>query len=151
MDFPVTPEPPDRRNGQIAGLTIPSDKQGNRFFYNETGSRSGWRIAIYLSLGCLIYGLELVPVSLLYRGQRPFSVDAIILGEVMFFAAASGAALLMSQLEDRPYANYGLPAASAFGKQFWQGALIGLGEISLIVGVVWGFGAYTFGSLSFHG
>lgn len=115
------------------------------------GIRSGWRLLLYLSLGLLIYGVELVPVSFFYRAGNPFGVWAIILGEGMTFAAAFGAALLMSQLEDRPSGAYGLPSTSAFGKRFWQGISLGLFEISLIVGLMWILGVYSFGELSFHG
>jgi membrane protease YdiL (CAAX protease family) len=106
---------------------------------------------LYLSVGLLIYGVELVPVSFFYRGRNPLGVWTIILGEGMTFAAAFGAALVMSRLEDRSSGAYGLPAASAFGKKFWQGIVLGLCEISLIVGLMWILGAYSFGALSFHG
>jgi membrane protease YdiL (CAAX protease family) len=152
MDFQGAPKTPE---GEVRNPVLPPSPSAgnppNPVFYNENGIRPGWRILIYLSLGLLLYGLELVPVSLFYRVDKPFSVLAIILGEVMMFAAAFGAALIMSRLEDRPSGAFGLPLKSAFGKRFWQGLLIGLSEISLIVGVMAAFHAYSFGSLSFHG
>ncbi len=152
MDFQAAPEQPRGENAEpVPSASFPPAHSPNPIFYNEQGIRAGWRILIYLSLGLLLYGLELIPVSFLYRGQKPFSVSAIILGEAMTFAAAFGAALIMSRLEDRPSGVYGLPLRSAFGKRFWQGMLIGFCEISLIVGVMAIFHAYSFGSLSFHG
>ncbi len=152
MDFQGAPKPPQGESPMP--VSPPSPSAGNfpnPLFYNESGIRPGWRILIYLSLGLLLYGLELVPVSFLYRVDKPFSVSAIVLGEFMMFTAAFGAALIMSRLEDRPSGVYGLPFRSAFGKRFWQGMLIGLCEISLIVGAMAVFHAYSFGSLSFHG
>lgn len=152
MDFQAAPKPPQGESPEhTSSPGFPPVNPPNPLFYNEQGIRPGWRILIYLSLGLLLYGLELIPVSFFYRVQNPFSVSAIILGEAMMFAAAFGAALIMSRLEDRPSGLYGLPFKSAFGRRFWQGMLIGLCEISLIVGVMTAFHAYSFGSMSFHG
>ena len=67
----------------------------NPVFYNKQGIRSGWRILLYVCLTLLLYGIELVPVSLLLRAQNPYKVSTIILGEAMVFLAAFGAALLV--------------------------------------------------------
>lgn len=152
MDFQEAPSPPQSQSPeQISPPSLPQASSPNPLFYNEQGIRPGWRILIYLSFGLLIYGVELVPVSFFYRVQNPFSVSGIILGEAMMFTAAFGAAVVMSRLEDRPAGEYGLPLRTAFGKRFWQGALIGLCEISFIVGVMAAFRAYSFGDLSFRG
>jgi len=152
MDFPAVPnqqntEEPD----QLPQPERHRASLGHPFFYNELGIRSGWRLLLYFSLGLLIYGVELVPTSFFYRGENPLGIWAIILGECMTFTAAYGATLMMSRLEGRPSAAYGLPLASAFGKRFWQGILFGLCEISLIVGLMRFLGGYSFGDLSFHG
>jgi len=152
MDFSAVPDQPNTEEpNQLPLPERPRVSLGHPFFYNELGIRSGWRLLLYFSSGLLIYGFELVPASFFYRGGSPLGIWAIILGECMTFAAAFGAALLMSRLEDRPSAVYGLPSASAFGRRFWQGILLGLCEISLIVGLLWILGAYSFGNLSFHG
>lgn len=152
MDYPPAPNRPAGKDpGQYPEPRFPHEGSRNPLFYNAQGVRSGWRIVIYLSVGFLIYGLELIPVSFFYKGENPLSLSAIILGEAMTFAAAFGAALLVARFEDRPAGVYGLPLQTAFGKRFWQGALIGLSEISLIVGLMWILGAYSFGNLSFHG
>jgi len=152
MDFQAAPKPPQGENpAQVSPPGPSAENFPNPLFYNENGIRPGWRILIYLSVGLLLYGLELIPVSFFSRIERPFSVSAIILGEAMMFIAAFSAALIMSRLENRPSGLYGLPFKSAFGKRFWQGMLIGLCEISFIVGVMAAFHAYSFGSLSFYG
>jgi len=152
MDFPAAPNQPTTEEPSLPRqLERPRVSLGHPFFYNELGIRSGWRLLLYFSLGLLIYGIELVPASFFYLGRNPLGVWTIILGESMTFAAAFGAALLMSRLEDRHAGVYGLPPASAFGKRFCQGIFFGLCEISLIVGLMWLLGAYSFGTLSFHG
>jgi hypothetical protein len=57
----------------------------------------------------------------------------------------------MSQLERRPFGEYGLPARGAFGRLFWQGALFGLAEITAVIGFIAAFGSYHFGPLAIHG
>jgi len=65
--------------------------------------------------------------------------------------AAFLAAWIMSQLEKRPMAVYGLPARGAFGKQFWLGCLFGFCEICALMALISAFGGYSFGSLAEHG
>jgi membrane protease YdiL (CAAX protease family) len=46
---------------------------------------------------------------------------------------------------------YGLPrSAQTFGKLFWQGWLLGLFEVTLLISSIAAFGGYSFGSLSLH-
>jgi membrane protease YdiL (CAAX protease family) len=61
------------------------------------------------------------------------------------------AALMMSQIEHRSPGVYGLPLNGAFGKRFWQGWLIGLVEVSVLVGLIAAFGGYSFGGLAARG
>lgn len=152
MDFEVPPNPPQGESPEQASPPeLPQTSFPNPLFYNEHGIRPGWRILVYFFFCLLIFGIELVPLSFFYREHNPFSVAAILVDEAMTFTAAFGAALIMSRLEDRPNGEYGLPMRFAFGKRFWQGMLIGLCEISFIVGVMAALHAYSFGSLSFHG
>jgi uncharacterized protein len=57
----------------------------------------------------------------------------------------------MSQIEGRSPGVYGLPLRGAFGKLFWQGCLIGLIEISALIGLIAAFDGYSFGGLALHG
>jgi len=59
--------------------------------------------------------------------------------------------MIMSLIEHRPPGVYGLPASSAFGKLFWQGFLIGLVEVSALMGLISAFGGYSFGAMALHG
>ena len=148
MDSTTAPQsdPPANESWNQPAPNLP-----NPVFYNKQGIRSGWRILVYVCLTLLLYSFELVPVSFLLRAQDPYKISTIMLGEAMVFLAAFGAALLMARIEARPVSIYGLPAREAFGKRFWQGMLIGICEISLIVGCMAAFHAFSFGALSFHG
>jgi membrane protease YdiL (CAAX protease family) len=154
MDFSATPgsaseETKSSDESQLVAAAAPSP---NPVFYNERGLRAGWRVFIYLCLAFLLYGIKLIPAAFLVP-KRPnqLAVTTIIAGEAMIFAAAYGAALFMARIEARESGAYGLPIRNAFGKKFWQGMLIGICEISLIVGCMALFGAYSFGPLAFHG
>jgi membrane protease YdiL (CAAX protease family) len=57
----------------------------------------------------------------------------------------------MARIEHRPLGMYGLPAQSAFGKLYWQGWIVGLMEVSALVGLIAAFGGYKFGALAVHG
>ena len=107
---------------------------------------------LYLSIGAFLYLFEIIAISLHYRtALNQFLVSTVVLGEVMTFIAAYSPALVMARIEQCPPGAYGLPLKSAFGKHFWQGMLVGTCEISLLVGAMALFGAYSFGSLTFHG
>jgi hypothetical protein len=149
MDFSAAPPPePDSSSPQFQS----KPNSPNPLFYNETGLRPGWRILLYLALAFFLYGILLVPISFVFRTPPgAFSVSTIILGESMTFAAAFGAATIMSRIEQQPAGIYGLVLASAFGKRFWQGMFVGLCEISFLVGAMALCGGYSFGALEFHG
>jgi len=57
----------------------------------------------------------------------------------------------MSPIEGRSPGVYGLPVKGAFGNLFWQGWLIGLIEVSTLIGLIAAFGGYSFGGLALHG
>lgn len=71
--------------------------------------------------------------------------------EIFGFSIVFSAALIMAQIEHRSPGVYGLPLRGAFGKLFWQGCLIGLIEVSVLVGLIAAFGGYSFGGLALHG
>jgi membrane protease YdiL (CAAX protease family) len=121
-------------------------------FLNEKGLRAGWRLLIYLALFLvfMVVSNYLLRVFLHLTPGLP-SPGFQFLGELAGFLAAFLAAWIMSQLEQRPMGGYGLPAQSAFGKEFWLGCLFGLGEIVMLIGVIAALGSYSFGSLAEHG
>jgi len=71
--------------------------------------------------------------------------------EAFSFSVIFAAAVIMAQIERRSVGVYGLPIRRAFGKLFWQGCLVGLVEVSALVGLIAAFGGYSFGDVALHG
>jgi membrane protease YdiL (CAAX protease family) len=140
--------------------TSPSQEFHNRpaggpiraIFMNDDGLRAGWRLLLYLIL-LVTFFLTCKFVWSHFWKSTPgkFSIRGLFASEVAGFASAFAAAAAMSLLERRPIGLYGLPVQGAFGKLFWQGCLIGLLEISLLIGSISAFGGYSFGALALHG
>jgi len=72
----------------------------------------------------------------------------MLLGEALLFAGAYLPACLLALLEHRPAALYGLPWRAFLGARFWQGCLLGLAEVSLLIFSIATFGGYRFGTLA---
>lgn len=124
----------------------------SRIFLGSDGLRVGWSLLLYAAFWLLIeYGI-VAPV-LLAGGfpVNPKSPQFVILGELLSFLSAYAAALLMARLERRPAGVYGLPLGQALGGLFWVGILLGLGEVSLLLGLIAAAGGYSFGTVVLHG
>jgi len=122
-------------------------------FIGQHGLRSGWRLLIYLLLIVACSAVITTIVRAVFhpvRGVQP-GVWALLSQEMVGFAVAFGAALVMSRIEHRPVGLYGLPGREIFGGKFWLGFLFGLLEISLLIGLISAFGGYSFGPLALHG
>ena len=135
---PLTPPPPE-------GLF-------SRIFLHDGGLRAGWRLLIYAAF---VAALELGGGFALRQFVRPvrgvFSPNYLLTQEALSFVVIFAAALIMAQIERRSAGAYGLPPRGAFGKLFWQGCLIGLVEVSALVGLIAAFGGYSFGGIALHG
>jgi membrane protease YdiL (CAAX protease family) len=135
---PLTPPPP-------VGIA-------SVIFLNEKGLRAGWRLVLYaIFVAALGFSGGMVLRHFAPSTRGVFSPRYLFAGEIFSFAVVFGAALIMSRIEHRSPGAYGLPAKGAFGKLFWQGFLIGLVEISALVGLISAFGGYSFGTLALHG
>ena len=81
----------------------------------------------------------------------PASPVIIILSEAGTFLLLLLAAWVMTKIERRTIADFGLPARRAFCSQFWQGALIGFAALSTLLRAMHLAGAFSFGTLALHG
>jgi len=119
---------------------------------NEKGLRGGWRLLIYaIFVAVLAFGGGTVLQRFIHPTRGVFSFGYSFTYEVFSFLVIFGAALIMAQIEGRPPGVYGLPMKGAFGNLFWQGCLIGLIEVSALIGSIAAFGGYSFGVLALHG
>lgn len=114
----------------------------------RAGLRAGWGVAVFLLLlGALQIGMALgLPALGIGKADligAPGSAMEVILGTAVGLAAVVVATGLMAVVERRPLAAYGL-APRALPLQFGQGALVGLGLLASLVGVLAGLGAIAF-------
>ncbi len=124
----------------------------HKIFLNDEGLRGGWRLLIYAAFVAAIgFGGGIVLRQFVHPTHGVFSIGFSFTYEAFSFMVVFGAAMIMSQIEGRSIGVYGLPLRGAFGKLFWQGCLIGLTEISVLIGVIVAFGGYSFGGLALHG
>ena len=120
-------------------------------FFGPRGMRAGWRMAMYLAVFFLFLFVCQALGSL--SGTRviaPARMTPLILfeGEAAQALSAIAAALVMSRMESRPFAEYGMPWKGAFAARFWQGALWGMGEITVLVLLIKALGGYSFGAVA---
>ncbi len=118
-------------------------------FFRSPSLISGFlRICFYLILVYVIgYGVQRLSSLFVGREFSPFAPRRFAAAEIALLASTLVAAWIMSLLEKRSFAAYGLPLRSAFGKLFWLGAIFGLVEISAVVGAMAALGSYHFGSI----
>lgn len=110
------------------------------------------RLFIYIALAAgITIGVQWILAPFLDGMRSPYAPRVLAVTEASSFAGVFFAGLAMSRLEGQPFGRYGLPLRGAFGKLFWQGALFGLVEISVVISVIAAFGSYHFGSLAIHG
>jgi membrane protease YdiL (CAAX protease family) len=130
----------------------PAPRHPNPVLFNDRGLRAGWRLLIYILLVAALGASVTFALRKIY--PRPRSTSGVPTPAVMFqqevlnFALIFGSALIMSKIEKRSPGAYGLPGREAFGRKFWLGAVFGLAEISVLIGLISAFGGYSFGSLA---
>jgi uncharacterized protein len=124
----------------------------NKIFLNERGLRGIWRLLIY---GVFVTGLGFLGLFVLQLlvdpKRRGAPLEYWFPYEALCFGVVFGASLIMAQIEGQSPGVYGLPLKGAFGRLFWQGCLIGLVEISALMGSIAAFGGYSFGEMALHG
>jgi uncharacterized protein len=135
-----------------APQALPPEGFLSRIFLGPDGLRAGWSLLLYAAFSFLIWNAAAIFVLRVagFDGN-PRSPQSVALEELISFGSVYAAARLMARLERRPAEEYGLPLRQAFGRSFWQGFLLGLGEVSLLVGLIAAFGGYSFGKLALQG
>jgi uncharacterized protein len=118
----------------------------------DGGLRAGWRLLIYVAFAAALgLGGSFILRQFFQPSRGVFSPGRLLIQEVFSLVVIFAAALIMAQIERRPAGVYGLPLRNAFGKLFWQGCLIGLIEVSTLVGLIAALGGYSFGGFALHG
>jgi membrane protease YdiL (CAAX protease family) len=124
-------------------------------FLGPNGVRAGWRAGLYVALFLLLLTLaatvgRVVQVAAVGR-TATITPAVLVIQEGLAAASAILAALIMGRLERRRFAEYGMPFAHAFRKNFWVGLIWGIVTVSAIVSAIHFVGGYSFGSVELSG
>jgi uncharacterized protein len=140
---------------RIMRRTLPF--QGLRLGTN--GLRAGWRLLIFLAvlISCLLGFREVVVhIPTVDRFLQPLRegrlvVSAALIAEFQFVLSLLVAVSVMSRIEGRSLADYGLPVRDALGRYFWQGVVWGLLAVTCVMMLIFAAGGFSFGGLALHG
>lgn len=148
----MTTESSRESSSTPASQLPPPEGLATRIFLGSDGLRVGWRLALYAAFW-LMMEYAIGTLVLLAGGfpRNPKSPQSVVLEELLSFLSVYAAALVMARLERRPAGVYGLPLGQAFGGLFWLGIVLGLGEVSLLLGLIAAYGGYSFGTPVLHG
>jgi membrane protease YdiL (CAAX protease family) len=117
-------------------------------FLGPHGLKPGWGLAFYLAI---FYPLQFVASR--WAWSLELGADGLwsmMLEESGVLLAAVLPALLLAQVEKRPWRVYGLPARQALGKLFWVGVVWGFAAITLLLGAMYGLRVFDAGHFAIH-
>lgn len=131
----------------------------DRIFIGPSGLRVPWRLFLAVCMFGLILGFLFIPAltipairAILPRGRNIVMTPALLLlSDGLQALAIILTALVMSLIEARSFADYGLPIREAFGKRFWQGMPVGFAMITLLVGMIFLLHGFSLGQPAFSG
>jgi uncharacterized protein len=149
---PLQPLPP----------AAPAPEPRYTVFRGPNGIRAGWRIGIFLVLVAAIGALFVLPFVLMYavkgigapNGGKPVSMltpQLVGTSDGVLFLVSVLAAMIMARIERRKFGQYGLPRQSAFGKDFWIGAVAGFLAISAALLGIFMLHGFRLNGLAIHG
>jgi hypothetical protein len=133
----------------------PLERFITKAFVGPGGIRAGWRLAIFLVIFvALIAGLSQMVRALSHSKPSQASIlepGTMLHNEVVAFLVVLFASWVMSRIEHRRIADYGLPLRRAFRRQFWQGIVIGFAAITVLLGSMRLAGVFRFGTIGLRG
>jgi len=124
-----------------------------RIFLGPAGLRAGWSFLLFVGL---LFVAQVV-IGLVWDRfldpppDVPWDPVWTALGEAFTLAAALFAIAVMSRVERRSFAEYGLAFRRVLGWRFWEGVLWGLAVVAGIVLPLWAVGGYSVVSIHTQG
>jgi membrane protease YdiL (CAAX protease family) len=148
------PAPPDSpvATGEVPGGSS-FQRRVERALLGPNGIRAGWRLliafALLVAFGYLVRaGMSHIPSYERWRQAQPkgvFSPGALILSEAIPVLLVILVAFVMTFIEKRSFADYGLPGNSAFAKRFWQGMPYGFAMLTVLMALIALFHGFSLG------
>jgi uncharacterized protein len=134
-------------------LAAPELTPRNNIFLGPNGIRVGWRMLIMIALFVLFVTLMtagsmlIPPVRTLLRGQSKgvFTPGFVLIAEITQALSLVLAVWIMTLIERKTFADYGMPGREAFAKRFWQGIPYGFAMITFMLALVAAFHGFSFG------
>lgn len=131
---------------------VAADSILKNIFLGPNGIRAGWRLLIFAAIVAVLIVAFMVVTRAITRGRPlPGSFVGAAISEAAVFGLVLIASWIMARFEGRMIGNYGLPARGAFGKLFWQGAIIGFVALTVLLVLLRLAGVFSFGSVALHG
>lgn len=115
-----------------------------KIFIGPNGIRAGWRLLIFLAIFLALtraanyVALQIpgVRASVQQLNNGVITPGIQILGEGVTVVFLVLTAWIMTKIEKRTFADYGLPLSEVFGKFFWQGIPLGFAMLSLLLAMI---------------
>jgi membrane protease YdiL (CAAX protease family) len=134
----------------------PAQSTAEKIFLGPNGIRAGWRVLIFVAiLTAVIVGLIAIPFVRHHLGPlqpkgRTMTPAGAIFAELVNVLPVLIAGWIMTKIEKRCFADYGLPPNQAFGKLFWQGLPVGFLALSVLMGLIIALHGFSLGGLALH-
>ena len=140
-------------------ITDGTEANRSTIFFGEDGLRAGWGlllfaaiavglIAVFSTVVAVLAGRHLLPdLTLVGKEITPW---VMLFGEGMPLVSVVIAAFVMSRIERRPFAQYGLKRTRML-PDFLMGLGWGVVALSVLIGVLWMSHAIAFGGLLLSG
>jgi len=120
-----------------------------RVFYGSSGLRSGWRVLAFIGLMALF---ELQVSRIIEIEHKLFgageSAGGVLFEKAILFSLVLAVIFVIGAIENRSFAEYGLPFRKMFGKDFWRGSIFGLAILTANIALMLLTGAYSFGEIT---
>ncbi|HLJ40206.1 MAG TPA: CPBP family intramembrane glutamic endopeptidase [Candidatus Acidoferrales bacterium] len=146
---------PDRESARFQSI----EDRIAYLFAGPHGIRDGWRWLIFLGIVVACAAILVVAAVATHilnlptpqAGAQSFTPSFVLAQEGILVVSLFVAALIMSKIERRPMAQYGLPAGEAFGRHFWLGSVWGFLAVTAIMVPIAALHGFSFGSVALSG
>lgn len=153
----MTDEMPPSGPSEIGPPASPPPPQRSllyRIFVGPHGLRAGWKDAIFFLLFALV-AFALHPLANMHgtlNPKLPMPARAALLDELtLVLAVLIATAIMAKRIDRKAWGYFGMPLRNALRSNFWIGAAIGLGALTLQLEIMHRAGWFDFGAIELHG